>query len=79
MKKSKIVRVTIFTKELYGLSFQKKVKVFMANSRPDISRFLLKSVNEALIPGLIRSYLEPTVASGESGVSTAQFRCPKAE
>lgn len=27
MKKSKIVRVTIFTKELYDLSFQKKVKV----------------------------------------------------
>lgn len=64
MKKSKIVRVTIFTEELYDLSFQKKVKVFRTNSRPDISRLLLKSVNEALIPGLIRSYLEPTVASG---------------
>ena len=64
MKKSKIVRVTIFTEELYDLSFQKKVKVFRTNSRPDISRLLLKSVNEALIPGLIRSYREPTVASG---------------
>ena len=64
MKKSKIVRVTIFTKELYDLSFQKKVKVFRTNSRPDISRLLLKSVNEALIPDLIRSYPEPTVASG---------------
>lgn len=64
MKKSKIVRVTIFTEELYDLSFQKKVKVFRTNSRPDISRLLFKSVNEALIPGLIRSYLKPTVASG---------------
>ena len=64
MKKSKIVRVTIFTEEWYDLSFQNKVKVFRTNSRPDISRLLLKSVNEALIPGLIRSYLEPTVASG---------------
>ena len=33
--------------ELYDLSFQTKVKVFRTNSGPEISRLLLKSVNEA--------------------------------